>query len=104
MPESNWENLQEVFHAALAMPVAERAAFIERSSKGDESLRNALESLLKSHEETNNFLDRPAYQAAAEMLVDRGALVPGQLVAHYTIISLLGEGGMGRVYLAKIRN
>jgi eukaryotic-like serine/threonine-protein kinase len=101
MPDSNWENLQEAFHAALAMPVAERAAFIERSSKGDESLRNALESLLKSHEETNNILDTPAYQAAAEMLVDRGALVPGQLVAHYTIISLLGEGGMGRVYLAQ---
>jgi len=65
MPESNWENLQEAFHAALAMPVAERAAFIELSSKGDESLRNALESLLKSHEETNNLLDTPAYQAAA---------------------------------------
>jgi eukaryotic-like serine/threonine-protein kinase len=101
MPESNWDNLNEVFHAALDMPVAERAAFIERSSKGDESLRKELESLLKYHSQTNNFLDSPAYQAAAEMLVDHGALIPSQLVAHYKIISLLGEGGMGRVYLAE---
>lgn len=101
MADEHWQNLKQIFHAALALPARERALFIAESSKGSESLRQSIESLLKSHEETNNFLDAPAYEAAAEMLIDRATLRDGQMVAHYRIIALLGEGGMGRVYLAE---
>jgi serine/threonine protein kinase len=64
-------------------------------------LRHAVESLLKSHEETGNFVDAPAYQAAAEMLVDGVDLKAGKNIAHYRIVRLIGEGGMGKVYLAE---
>src|ERR1041385_8057877 len=101
MPEPHWENLKEVFHAALALPPQERAAYIDRVSDGDLALRQAVESLLKSHEQTDNFVDSPAYQAAAEMLIDGAEFKAGQAVADYRIISPLGEGGMGKVYLAE---
>ena len=101
MPEPHWENLKEVFHAALALPPQERAAYIDRVSDGDLALRQAVESLLKSHEQTDNFVDSPAYQAAAEMLIDGAEFKAGQVVADYRIISPLGEGGMGKVYLAE---
>jgi hypothetical protein len=42
---------------------------LERTCGGNDSLRQAVEVLIKSHEETSNFVDTPAYQAAAEMLV-----------------------------------
>src|SRR3982751_2958918 len=100
MPDQRWENLKEIFHAAIALAPAERVAYLEEACDRDVSLRRAVESLLKSHEETGNFADTPAYQAAAEMLVDGAEIKPGQIVAHYQVVSLLGEGGMGKVYLA----
>ncbi len=101
MPDSHWENLKDIFHAALALAPAERHTYLDHACDGNASLRQAVESLLKSHQETSNFVDAPAYQAAAEMLVDGADLKAGQNIAHYRILRLIGEGGMGKVYLAE---
>ena len=101
MPDSQWETLKEVFHAALALPSQQRPTFLDQATNGDADLRRAVESLLQSHEATSHFVDAPAYKAAAEMLVDDADFKPNQIVGHYRIISLLGEGGMGTVYLAE---
>ncbi len=101
MPDSHWENLKEIFHTAVALAPAERTRYLDHACDGNASLRGAVESLLNSHEQTGNFVDVPAYQAAAEMLVDGAEFRTGQLVAHYKLLSLLGEGGMGTVYLAE---
>lgn len=101
MPDTHWEKLKDIFYAAVALPSNERVAYVERVCDGDSSLRRRVESLLKSAEETGNFLDLPAVEVAAEILSDCLEIEPGTLVAHYKILSLLGEGGVGKVYLAE---
>ncbi|SRR6266496_3504930 len=88
MPDPHWENLKDMFHAALALAPDERAAYLEQAAQGDPFLRRAVESLLSSHEQPDNFVDAPAYQAAAELLVDGVDLKTGENIAHYRIMSL----------------
>ena len=78
----------------------ERAAFLDRACAGDEELRREVESLIASHEQASNFIATPALAVAAGLLARRDSLV-GQTVAHYRVLSLVGEGGMGEVYLAE---
>ena len=99
MPDPHWENLKEIFHTALALRSDERAAYLKAACNDNISLLEAVQSLLKSHEETVNFVDAPAFQAAAEMIVDDDQQKTE--IAHYRLRSLLGAGGMGKVYLAE---
>jgi serine/threonine protein kinase/WD40 repeat protein len=94
---------ETIFQAALEKDPAERAAFLETACGADEALRRAVESLLASHEEAGGFLDRPAYaresppiQAAANIGASLGAKI-----GPYTLERLIGEGGMGQVWVAK---
>ncbi len=84
----------------------QRAAFLDRACGGDESLRREVESLLALDSQAENFIEAPALEIAAEMLGAEEAqsatqLAIGQSIGHYQILSLLGTGGMGEVYLAQ---
>src|SRR2546423_15492173 len=102
MTPEHWQQVKALFHSALALAAADRRFFLREACSGDEALRGEVESLIRAHEQTGSFIDSPAYQAAAETFgADRAQLKAGARIAQYEVISLLGAGGMGEVYLAQ---
>jgi len=102
MITEQWQRIKAIFHSAQECPPAERAGFLNQACGDDESIRQEVESLLAADETNEGFLGTPAYELMAGVLADEKAeFAAGQEVGPYTILSSLGAGGMGEVYLAK---
>src|SRR5438132_8306323 len=100
MTPERWQNVKEIFQAALERTPEERAAFLSEACDRDESLRKEVESLIASHQKDGSFIDSPAYEAAAQIVGDKVQLESGRTISHYKVLDQLGVGGMGEVYLA----
>src|SRR5579859_4326231 len=101
MPQSPDHEI-EVFNGALELPGGERAAYLDRACAGDAALRQRVEELLKTSEESCDYLEGPDAVPAGTV---RFSLVPaeqaGNRIGRYKLLQQIGEGGCGVVYMAE---
>lgn len=104
MRRESYEQAGSIYHGALELATEDRPVFLDQACKGNEELRIEVEQLLASHEQATRFLSAPAAAAAIGLLAEeKAALLIGQQVGHYKILSAIGAGSMGEVYLAEDR-
>ena len=100
MDSTRWERIQGLFHEALDRPASERPAFLEAASGGDQQLIRDVQALIEEDTHGASLLDRDVSQVATEMLGPPAAVL-AQEFGPYRLREVLGEGGMGVVYLAE---
>ena len=71
MSPERWRRIEEVYHSAQEQAPDQRAAFLAEACGGDDELRREVESLLRHGDSPEALVDRPAWEAAGELLDTR---------------------------------
>ena len=98
----------EIVQAALeddAGEAGQMSELLDAECAGDALLRAEVESLLGYRDRAKDFIETPAFALGAHLFSDGGdgdsAQVTGQRIGPFEVVSEIGRGGMGSVYLAK---
>jgi len=97
--------IEAVFLSALERrSETERAAFLDGACGNDGEMRQRLDALILAHLKAGMFLEPAPRNVNATVIVDtpgEGGATVGSTIGPYKLREVIGEGGMGTVYVAE---
>jgi tetratricopeptide (TPR) repeat protein len=110
MPQ-HLERARDLFlHAVNHLPPEQWDAYLAEACGADDELKRQAAHLLQVHRDAGSFLERPVEGLAATGALARGSQretaillqeTVGAMIGPYKLLELIGEGGMGSVWMAQ---
>jgi len=106
MTPERWQKIEQLAQAAMDRQPNQRQAFLAQACHGDDELRREVESLLAQEKPAESFLESVGAEVSRRVWAkmqgaDGEESMIGRRLGSYQVVSLLGAGGMGEVYLAR---
>lgn len=105
MTAQRWVQIEELFHRVIESEPHQRAQVLEEAGQSDPELRREVEALLSSRGSAGDHLREAVRKggesALAASTVASSEAAPESIIGPYHLVKLIGEGGMGEVWLAE---
>ena len=102
MDALRWQKIEEIYNSALEIDAKSRVEFVHTACRDDLQLCYEVKSLLAETDAEDDFLKDSLLVSGLSVLQkkEEKSLV-GEKIGRFAIIELLGQGGMGEVFLAE---
>ncbi|MBC8028716.1 MAG: protein kinase [Pyrinomonadaceae bacterium] len=100
-PTERWQQLKKLFYDSIELPLDQVDAMLAQACPDDASMREEVKALRRLYDQNPDFMEIPPVMPVGDLLAGGGAMLQkDQTILHFKILTMLGEGGMGEVYLA----